>query len=217
MTINTNGLISALSEFTAITKQVVPDNCKENLLNAITLLSSAIESSSSTPKIAELSSLQESSMMITASVDITVKSSKKPHEKTSLSLSEWINIALAILNLIQTLISTFPPDKPDPQLDELIHQQQIIINHIEKQHDQESNSEKALSEELFYFREDFTKFTEDFRETSERISDALDLVGDASHNSDDPVNIVDDTINDETHPKRMDSKSDRQKQNVDDQ
>ena len=201
MTINTNGLISALSEFTAITKQVVPDNCKENLLNAITLLSSAIESSSSTPKIAELSSLQESSMMITASVDITVKSSKKPHEKTSLSLSEWINIALAILNLIQTLI----------------HQQQIIINHIEKQHDQESNSEKALSEELFYFREDFTKFTEDFRETSERISDALDLVGDASHNSDDPVNIVDDTINDETHPKRMDSKSDRQKQNVDDQ
>lgn len=223
MYIDTNGLIAALSEFTAITKQVVPDNCKENLLNAIALLSSAIENSSDAPNTVELS-LQECSTMITASVDITVKSSKKASSKTSLSLSEWISIAAFILNLIQTLISSFPAEKPDPQLDVLIHQQQVIINHLEKRYDQESETEEDLSKEFFDFREHSTEFnekiiefTEDFRNLSERIVEALDLVGDASHNGDDSINVIDDGIDDGMHPKCVNDEPDVQKQDADTQ
>ena len=217
MTIDTNGIISALSEFAAITKQVVPDDCKENLLNTIALLSSAIETSINNPKISEIQ-VQESSMVLSASVDLTVKSSKSTSSKVPSNLSLWISLASFIISFLQFYMST----KPDPQIDTLIHQQQVIIDRLETRYNQESAFEEILSEDFVEFKEDFTEsqesfieFAKDFRERSERIINSLNLVGDIRNDIDNTIDVVDNVANNETNSAGIDKKSDDQNKDTD--
>ncbi len=217
MAIDTNGIISALSEFAAITKQVVPDDCKENLLNTIALLSSAIETSINNPKISEIQ-VQESSMVLSASVDLTVKSSKSTSSKVPSNLSLWISIASFIISFLQFYMST----KPDPQIDTLIRQQQVIIDRLETRYNQESAFEEILSEDFVEFKEDFTEsqesfieFAKDFRDRSERIINSLKSFEDASHNGDNTIDSTQNVADDTAHPERVDEKPDDQSKDTD--
>lgn len=117
---------------------------------------------------------------------------------------------------------SIPPDKSNPKMDILIHQQQAIIHRLEKQCNEESRSNEMLSNEIVdirenftEFKEDFLEFSEDFRNLSERVIDSLDLIGDTRHDGDDSVDIVYDTTDNKIHPEREDEKPNNENQEID--